>query len=65
MTVSYLQLGDKKKTSLEYQCLNTGEFNLPINEFPGCAPKREYDFKSQNAKKNLKLVLTSIMLSPY
>ena len=35
------QFGDKKKTSLEYQCLETGEFNLPIGQFPGCAPKRE------------------------
>ena len=33
--------GDKKKTSLEYQCLDTGEFNLPIKDFPGCAQKRE------------------------
>ena len=35
------QFGDKKKTSLDYQCLETGEFNLPIKNFPGCAPKRK------------------------
>ena len=35
-----VQYGDKKRTFLEYQCLETGEFNLPIKKFPGCAPKR-------------------------
>ena len=37
-----VQYGDKRKTFLEYKCLDNGEFNLPIAQFPGCAPKREF-----------------------
>ena len=39
--------GDKRKTSQDYVCQENGEFNLPIKDFPKCAPKR----KSENYNK--------------
>ena len=35
------QVGDKRKTTLEFKCTADSSYNTPL-EFPNCAPKRKY-----------------------
>ena len=39
------QVGDKRKTTLEYKCTEDSSYNTPLL-FPNCAPKREYTPKN-------------------